>query len=320
MKHILYILIITAITAASCKKLNIERINKIASDSVTVANNSVTAKGLIVDVSEKGIDTYGHCWSLNNEPTISDYKTENTGAKPDLNFTSTINNVLPNTTYYVRAYAKSGETVLYGEIETFIISDFNGIQINTSDFETSNTNSFKVKGNTTGLGSLKIMDYGHCWATSSNPNIINIKTSSGEHVGDVSFASSISNVKEDTTYYVRSYVKINESTILYGNELTAVMPSLKITTDGYTTNSSTAVLKGTILSLGLSAVTDHGHCWSTTNSNPNINDNTISQGITNTTGFFYSNLSLTNGNTYYFRAYAIKGNTVVYGSLQTIVY
>jgi len=67
---------------------------------------------------------------------------------------------------------------------------------------------------------------------------------------------------------------------------------------------STAQVSGSITSLGSSAVTQHGHCWSTS-PNPSTADNKTSLGGTSVTGSFTSNLTgLTNSTTYYVKAYA----------------
>jgi len=65
-----------------------------------------------------------------------------------------------------------------------------------------------------------------------------------------------------------------------------------------------AQVSGTITSLGSSAVTQHGHCWSTS-PNPTTTDNKTTLGGTAVNYSFTSNLTgLTNSTTYYVKAYA----------------
>ena len=67
---------------------------------------------------------------------------------------------------------------------------------------------------------------------------------------------------------------------------------------------SAAQVSGTIVSLGSSAVTQHGHCWSIS-PDPTTADNKTTLGGTAVNYSFTSNLSgLTNSTTYYVRAYA----------------
>lgn len=65
-----------------------------------------------------------------------------------------------------------------------------------------------------------------------------------------------------------------------------------------------AQVSGTIVSLGSSAVTQHGHCWSIS-PNPTTTDNKTTLGGTAVNYSFTSNITgLTNSTTYYVRAYA----------------
>jgi len=67
--------------------------------------------------SDNYILARGVCWSTSPNPTIDDNKT-NDGA--DLgNFSSEINGLLSNTTYYLRAYATNNEGTAYSEQKVF---------------------------------------------------------------------------------------------------------------------------------------------------------------------------------------------------------
>ena len=66
-------------------------------------NVSVTARGI--------------CWSTRQNPTIEDNKTEDGSGVGS--FTSQIPNLVPNTQYYVRAYATNEVGTAYGEERTF---------------------------------------------------------------------------------------------------------------------------------------------------------------------------------------------------------
>jgi len=73
-------------------------------------------------------------------------------------------------------------------------------------------------------------------------------------------------------------------------------------TSGITNNS--AQVSGTILSIGSSAITQYGHCWSAS-ANPTTADNKTTLGGTSVTTSFTSNIpGLTPSTTYYVRAYA----------------
>jgi len=95
-----------------------------------------------------------------------------------------------------------------------------------------------------------------------------------------------------------------------------------VTGSGSDITETTAIMTGTISSLGEHAITDHGHCWSLF-PDPTIDDEHYSLGNTSSTGNFSSNLiGLTESLTYYVKAYVTTSQGTFYGeeiALQTAV-
>ena len=321
MKILYYISILLILSIFSCKKLDIARINKITTTEVSVNNTSVTAKGTIIDIDKDGITKYGHCWSTNNNPTINDFKTEFDNADAGKEFTSSLTHLSANTTYYVCSYATNSKKTIYGEIKEFKISSFSSVSIVANQLQILSETTFSVNGSITNLGSLNALDYGHCWATHTAPTINDYKTTNGITLNDINFPSTASGLNLETNYYVRAYVKLDNNSIIYSNELSVLIPDLSVTKNSFVISGTNATLQGTIVNLGVLPVIDHGHCWSTTTSNPNFNDNVISKGATTSTGPFYSNLNaLVTGTVYYYRAYARKVTTIKYGVVKSFTY
>jgi len=85
----------------------------------TVANTGgeITSDGNL-PITDKGV-----CWSLYNNPTIEDnYKSLGTGSE---SFSTKLTNLVPNTTYYVRAYAMNSKGTSYGNEVSFTTSNTN---------------------------------------------------------------------------------------------------------------------------------------------------------------------------------------------------
>ncbi len=321
MKNLYYISIILIISFFSCKKLDIARINKITTNSVLVTNTSVTAKGTIIDIDKDGITKYGHCWATNSTPTINDFKTEFDNADAGKEFTSTLTQLSANTTYYVCSYASNSKQTIYGEIKEFKISSFSSVSIVTNQLQILSETTFSVNASITNLGSLSALDYGHCWSPHTAPTVNDYKTSNGITLSDINYPSTATGLNLETNYYVRAYVKLDNNSIIYSNELSVLIPDLSVSTNSFVISGGNATLQGTIINLGVLPVIDHGHCWSTTTSNPNFNDNVISKGATLSTGPFYTNLNgLVSGTVYYYRAYARKGTTLKYGVVKSFTY
>ena len=85
----------------------------ISETTETNVETSFTSITISANVSSNGgaeITTRGVCWSTNPNPTIDNDKTiENSNT-----FTTIINDLIPNTTYYFRIYATNSIEVYYG--------------------------------------------------------------------------------------------------------------------------------------------------------------------------------------------------------------
>lgn len=102
----------------SCNKDdNSELIELTTSSESNVTLNTAICGGNITSDGGSTITARGVCWSTNNTPTISDSKsTDGSGTG---GFTSNIAGLIPNTTYYVRAYATNSDGTSYGNAISF---------------------------------------------------------------------------------------------------------------------------------------------------------------------------------------------------------
>lgn len=86
-------------------------------DVTEVGQKSANGGGSILNNGNASILSKGVCWGLESLPTINDnISSDGSG---DGNFVSKIDNLSPNTTYYVRAYATNSEGTSYGGEVTF---------------------------------------------------------------------------------------------------------------------------------------------------------------------------------------------------------
>lgn len=75
----------------------------VAAEDVT--QNGFTIQGELSATGGAEVTSYGHCWSLTQNPTVDNYKTDNGATTNTISFKSSISDLTPGTTYYVRAYA-----------------------------------------------------------------------------------------------------------------------------------------------------------------------------------------------------------------------
>ncbi|MHC1704130.1 MAG: hypothetical protein AB9846_09510 [Tenuifilaceae bacterium] len=279
-------------------------------DVTNITYNAATSGGNITADGGSAITVRGVCWSTNQNPTTSDSKTTN-GSGTGI-YTSSLTNLTHGTTYYIRAFATNTINTGYGEQKTFTTVTLYPPSITTTDVSGITYNSASSGGNITADGGSPVTARGVCWSTNQNPTVNDNKTTNGTGTG--SFSSSVTDLSQGVTYYLRAFATTSYGTI-YGEQktfTTLVLTAPTVTTAEVTTILYTsAVCGGTVTSDGNGTVTARGVCWSTTQ-NPTIANSYTSSGTG--TGAFTSNLSnLTNGTTYYVRAYVTTAYGTSYG-------
>jgi len=220
----------------------------------SIGINSATSGGNTLTDGNSTIIEKGVCWNTTGTPTYNNSKTnEGPGAA---NFTSSIAGLTANTTYYVRAYARSrydsGGFYIYatgyGQEEVFTTSGGGTLAtISTNAISSITTNSATSGGNVTNDGGTTVSARGVCWSTSTNPTTANSHTTDGSGIG--AFSSSITGLTCGTTYYVRAYATNNSGTA-YGNNVsfTTGTVSYPIVSLWYAINTSTCGYTGNFTS------------------------------------------------------------------------
>jgi uncharacterized protein (TIGR02145 family) len=323
MKQFLIRLFVLVAIFSSCKKDNKE--SPVTSPQLTTATitnltyNTATSGGTISANGGGVITASGICWSkTNNTPTIADSKT--TGTTASGSFTSVMNNLEENTTYYVRAYATNSAGTGYGNVVTFTTAvELKLPQLTTAAITNLAYNTATSGGTITGNGGATITVSGICWSKTNNTPTLADSTKVGTTASG-SFTSVMNNLDENTTYYVRAFATNSVGTG-YGNVVTFTTP-INITVPELTTAAitnlayNTATSGGTITDDGGAAITASGICWSKTNNTPTVDDSkTIG---TTASGSFTSVMnSLDENTTYYVRAYATNSAGTGYGNVVT---
>lgn len=154
--------------------------------SLIMATYAECGGNVLADGGEN-VTEYGMCWSLSESPTIADsIKIVGTGLA---NFKTTLNNLTPDTTYYVRAYAKNLHGVSYGEQISFktllvdpeIVTDADGnlyhtVKIGNQTWMVENLKTTKfndgtdIPNVTDGYQWIGLSTPGYCWANNNIQN------------------------------------------------------------------------------------------------------------------------------------------------------
>lgn len=177
--------------------------------TTAISGGNVTSDGG-VSVTNRGI-----CWSTSPNPTTADNITTN-GYGAGV-FTSNITGLTPNTQYYARAYATNSIGTGYGNQITFSTTSPTLPTLTTVAITDIRGTAATSGGNITSDGGAAITARGLCWSTSPNPTITNTITLDGSGIGI--YASSLANLSENTSYYVKAYAT-NSAGTAYGNQIT----------------------------------------------------------------------------------------------------
>lgn len=272
-----------------------------------IMDSSAASGGFVTDDRGETVTARGVCWSTHIDPTIKDSFTVNgsgVGA-----FKSTMKNLQPNTSYYVRAYATNAAGTAYGSALNFKTLNLPVVKTISVGYITNNNAT--VEGVVSeGIGE-SVLSRGVCWSTHSFPTIKDSLTTISGGVG--AFTSILKNLKPNTQYYVSAYAT-NSMGAGYGNVMTFStmnFPDIKTIAVSNIVNT-TAVCGGVIVNNSGWPITACGVCWSTS-PNPTIDLHTKTNNGTNS-GVFKSYITnLTYNTTYYVRAYVSCEQGTNYG-------
>jgi len=287
----------------------------------TITTTAVTAMTLTTAVSGGNITADGGasvtargvCWATTLNPVITNSKTTDgpgTGV-----FISNITGLLPGIAYHVRAYATNSAGTAYGADVPFTTTPIVVPTLTTTAVTGVTANTVVSGGTITADGGGAITARGVCWATTANPVVGALNTTTNG-TGTGVFVSTITGLLPATGYHVRAYAT-NSAGTAYGADVpfttvAVVVPTLTTTAvTGVTL--TTAASGGTISADGGGTVTARGVCWGTT-LNPVIGAlNTTTNGTG--TGVFTSTITgLLPGTPYHVRAYATNSAGTAYGT------
>lgn len=211
LKLISLALLLVVIT--SCKKEDEKRIPSVITNEVTaISETGAITGGMISDDGGDLIQFCGICMSTESEPDTTDFYTVD--ELKDGSFVSYLSNLLPETTYYIRAYAINSIGIDYGQEISFTtmpmltLPSVELISIDVVKYTAASFTNIVIFD-----GGSPVTARGVCWSKTYNPTIVDSHTVDGSDVGE--YQSIITGLEEWTTYYVRAYAT-NANGTAYG--------------------------------------------------------------------------------------------------------
>ena len=174
-------------------------------------------------------------------------------------------------------------------------------------------------GNITDAGSPAYTERGFVYATTTMPTVeTTIAKRTVEVTSTNSFSTNVLGLTLGTTYFVRAYAINGVGTAYSTNEVSfttvTVLPTLSTqVASNISIANERATFNGTILTNGDPVYTERGFVYGTVH-NPTVEDDTKKVAAGSGTGAFSVNATgITEGTTYYIRAYATNAAGTAYG-------
>jgi len=191
--------------------------SNIEPDSATL-NGLVNANNASTTVTfEYGVNTsYGNTVTADQSP-VTGYT--------DTAVSANITGLVPNTTYHYRAVGQNSAGTSYGSDMTFTTLPPRTPTVTTAPVTKITFHTAKSGGNVIDEGASPVTARGVCWSTAPNPTIADNFTTND--IGPGPFNSTMNQLTEKTTYYVRAYATNSYGTS-YGEEFQFTTNSKKV--------------------------------------------------------------------------------------------
>jgi hypothetical protein len=178
------------------------KIPTVTTTTVTsILQNTFNSGGTVTSDGGDLVTSRGICYSKTSTPTTSDLiVTSGSGVGA---YISAVSGLVPNTTYYVRAFAINVAGAGYGS-EIILKTRQSGIPSLITQAPNNITYNSAKSGGIIYLDSgSAITAKGVCWSLVSKPTVANSKTYDG--TGVASFVSDLTNLTLGSKYYIRAY-------------------------------------------------------------------------------------------------------------------
>lgn len=176
------------------------------------SHTSVNCTGEVISDGGYTVTQKGFCWDTVSNPTLSNMSIQS-GNGPGL-FSTTITDLIPEKTYYFRAFAINQLDTTYGSEIIYISPPLGPPSITTDNIYPITVSGFYCTGTIIHNGGYPITQMGFCWNTMPEPSLENYYNQ--VDVGTSEISSSIENLTPNEIYYIRAYA-INTFDTAYGD-------------------------------------------------------------------------------------------------------
>ena len=195
--------------AAGCSKKDSSTSNsssqipQVLTTSVSVISAYTAMSGGNCKDAGSPVTAKGVCWSTTVNPTIDSQKTNDSSGAGFYN--SKMTGLKPNTAYFVRAYATNSYGTGYGNQQTFTTRE---IEISTLPVTNITSTTAVCGGNILSDGGGTVRWKAVHWDTISTLSSPFTNTYGRDEGGTGKYYFTVTNLKPNTTYYVKAHFQI----------------------------------------------------------------------------------------------------------------
>lgn len=283
---------------------------------VSAAAYTAVLTGAVTADHGLAVSEVGFCWSAESrQPTVEQSQSVKLDGADAKRFSATIEGLMANTRYYLRAYAKNEKGTGYSSTVEFT-SDTEQVVSLTQAMVTAFTSSTAtISAQMTSTEKTKILEKGVCYGTAVNPDVNGTKVKD-EGTDTKLLTATLTGLTEGQVYHARAYAVTRDGTFYSGDVQfqteTTYAPTLTTITVYDKTETGVKVRASVATNGGLD-ITEKGIVYSSTEAEPTLENGTkaVATGEGNDISVTLSNL--TGGTTYFARAYATNAKGTGYG-------
>lgn len=211
---------------------------------------TATTINLYYSVTDDGglpIEEVGICWGTNRMPT-KDNNYLKTGNKTEKLKEVTISNLLPETIYYLRAYAKNSEEENYSE-EIVVLTASGAPTVTTVDTDNRGKDYLIVSGISSSPDNILIQRQGVCYSLNNTKPTIYDQCIDADNLS-ANFTCILTNLNGCSTYHCRAFAINEYNDIAYGDPISPNTLCDPATLQGFVYDQDGSPIQGAKVGVG----------------------------------------------------------------------
>lgn len=283
---------------------------------VSAAAYTAVLTGAVTADHGLAVSEVGFCWSAESrQPTVEQSQSVKLDGASAKRFSATIEGLMANTRYYVRAYAKNEKGTGYSATVEFTSDTEQVVSLTQAMVTAFTASTATISAQMTTTEKTKVLEKGVCYGTALNPDVNGTKLKDASTDAKL-VTATLTGLKEGQVYHARAYAVTRDGTFYSGDVQfqteTTYAPTLTTITV-YDKTETGVKIRSSVATNGGLDITEKGIVYSSTEAEPTLEKGTkvVATGEGNDISVTLSNLK--GGTTYFARAYATNAKGTGYG-------